>query len=118
MRSLVSLITLLSVAQALSFPGLLGRSISDTCASIDDPLKLPIGRNTVTICVTIRASLAFFLTFKTGGLTIDCQETCLCLLGIPDFINHNSIAKLAVSIVGKTPVTSALTALVVNLTRE
>ena len=113
MRSLVSFAALLSIVQAVSIPGLLGRASQDSCGAVNAPLKVTIESNTLITVGDISAFLAFCRVPGMGGLTLD-EDACLCLSDIPNFITTNSIASAAAALVGRASTTNALTTLVVS----
>lgn len=114
MRSLVPFAALLSVVQAVSIPGLLGRASQDICGTVNAPLKVTIQSNTlITVGDISTFLLAFYRVPEMGGLTLD-EDACLCLSDIPNFITTNTVASAAAALVGRASTTDALTALVVS----
>jgi len=112
MRSLVLFAALLSVVQAVSIPGLLGRGSRDTCGEVNGPLNFFVSPDTVTVG-TIGTSLARCKVFRMGGLTLD-EDTCLCSSNIEDFMTTDHVASTAVQLFGHDVAASAIKSMVVS----
>lgn len=114
MRFLVPFAALLSVVQAVSIPGLLGRASQNSCGAVNAPLKVTIQSNAlITVGDISTFILAFYRVPGMGGLTLD-EDACLCLSDIPNFITTNTVASAAAALVGRASTTDALTTLVVS----
>ncbi|KAF7793466.1 hypothetical protein EIP86_004578 [Pleurotus ostreatoroseus] len=90
---LLSAVVTATVVGARTFPQLLSRDTTDTCASLEDaPVSVTVG--------------------DIPPLTIGHISACLCVNGIPDFIATNPIAQAAVNASSVAETTAVLTYLI------
>lgn len=91
-----------------------------TGADIPGHLRIPRKCRAQGFCIIVTARCDWrdqyaldILGFSGGGLTLD-KDACLCLSGIPNFMNTNIVAIAAVRVAGQAATTNALSSLVVS----
>ena len=110
MRVSLSLVALVAGAQALSSSLYQKRGGVDTCANVKCSVDIsnPLNGKTTPFGDIGENHPFFFLSDNSAErvflpLSVD---TCLCLSGIPSFVNSNSVLKTASSVMGSSTVSN------------